>query len=188
MPAKQARLARAPRSNKNLAPPIEAPEPTHRHPNLGVAPLDLTAGYPAAAATLRRDKAAIARVALTTLADKDPQFATLFSGPRRDVLLADAEVLIERLALSVTSNDPRPTAEYAEWIGPVFRRKRISLWQVANVCAAIRDNVVTRLDEPAGASAVAAMDGAIAVLRKNGRVGGDGHTRNPLLKWFYRGV
>ncbi len=189
-PASESKPKRAarPRPRKAVAPPVEALEPTHRHPNLGVAPLDLTAGYPAAAATLRRDKEAIARVALTTLADKDPEFGARFVGPMQVELLRDAEVLIERLALSVTSNDPRPMAEYAEWIGPVFRRKRVSLWELASMCAAIRDNVVSRLDPDAAASAVTALDGAIAVLRKNGRVGGDGHKRNPLLRWFYRGV
>jgi hypothetical protein len=33
-----------------------------------------------------------------------------------------------------------------------------------------------------------ALDAAIEVLRKNGRLGGDGHKRNALLKWLYRGV
>ena len=32
------------------------------------------------------------------------------------------------------------------------------------------------------------LDAAIDVLRKNGRLGGDPHKRNALLKWFYRGV
>jgi hypothetical protein len=34
----------------------------------------------------------------------------------------------------------------------------------------------------------AAMDAAIGVLRKNGRLAGDMHGRNALLKWLYKGV
>jgi hypothetical protein len=178
--------ARKPRAPKTA--PIPAPEPTHRHPSLGLAPLDLTAGFPAAAEVLRRDKAAIAAAALEALDAADPDFRGRFDevGMRR--LLADAEVLIDRLALSVAANDPRPMAQYAEWIDPIFRRRRVSLWDLAALCGAIKEVATSRLDEGAAAAMNAAMDAAIGVLRKNGRLAGDMHGRNALLKWLYKGV
>ena len=181
-PARPSRPARARRA---AAP---ATEPSHRHPNLGLPPLDLTAGFPAAAAALRRNRSAIAAAALQAVVAHEPEFADRFDQVGLRQLLADAEVLIDRLAISVASNDPRPMAEYAEWIDPIFRRRRVSLWDLAALCAAIRDTAAPRLDEAAAASLTRALNAAIEVLRKNGRLGGDTHKRDALLQWLYRGV
>jgi hypothetical protein len=165
-----------------------APEPAHRHPNLGKPPIDMTAGFPAAAAILRRDKAAIAAGAIEAAIAADPEFRARFSQAGLRRLLQDAEALIDRLAASVASNDPRPMAEFAEWIGPIFRRRGVSLWDVAAVCDGIREAAAPRLAEGEATAMATAIDGAATVLRKNGRLGGDGHKRNALLKWLYRGV
>ena len=184
-PAPAARAKRAPRASKELA---VAPAPTHRHPNLGLAPIDMTAGYPAAAAALRRDRAAIAAVALEAAMAADPELRDRFDAPGLDRLRNDAEVLVERLAMCVASNDSRWLAEYAEWIGPVLRRRGVSQWDAVPVCEAIREVVGARLGDEESAVAGHSLDAAIAVFRKNGRLGGDGHKRNALLKWLYRGV
>jgi hypothetical protein len=177
---------RTARSRKPAA--ATAPEPTHRHPNLGHPPLDMTAGFPEAAGVLSRDRAEIADAALTAVLDHDPEFRDRFGEVGLRQLLADAEVLIGRLAYSVTSGDPRPMADYAEWIDPIFRRRRVSLWDLSVLCMAIRDVAARRVGADAAGAVTEAMDAAIAVLRKNGRLGGDGHKRNALLKWLYRGV
>ncbi len=104
------------------------------------------------------------------------------------LLLADSEVMVERLATAVGANEPGLMAEYAEWIAPVLRRRRQSLWDMAAVCTAAKDVVGRRLDGDAADSAMRALDAAIESLRKNGRLAGDGHRRNALLKWLYRGV
>ena len=186
VPAKASRPARARKSE--VAAPAAPSEPAHRHPNLGKAPLDLTAGFPAAAAILRRDKAAIASEALETVAGHDVDFKARFDQLELARLALDGQVLIDKAATCVAADDPRPMSEYAEWIDPFFRRRRISLWDLAAVCAAIRDAAAPRLDEPAAASMTRTMNAAIAVLRKNGRLGGDGHKRDALLEWLYKGV
>ncbi len=169
------------------ARPVPAPvEPDHWHPNLGRPPVDLQAGFPAAADVLRASRSEIAAAALTAVADSD--FRSRLGEVRLRLLLADTEVMVERLAMAVGADDPRLMAEYAEWAGPVLRRRRQSLWDMAAVCAAARDVVRPRLDEPAAVAAIRALDAAVEVLRKNGRLGGDGHRRNALLKWLYRGV
>jgi hypothetical protein len=177
---------RAARTRKPALAP--APEPVHRHPNLGRPPLDMTAGFPGAAEVLRRDRAGIAAAALAAVLDRDPEFRDRFGEVGLRQLLADAEVLIGRLAYSVTSGDPRPMADYAEWIDPMFRRRRVSLWDLSELCMAIRDVAARRVEPEAAAAVTEAMDAAIAVLRKNGRLGGDGHKRNALFKWLYRGI
>jgi hypothetical protein len=167
---------------------VAAAEPAHRHPNLGKAPIDMTAGFPAAADALRRNRAAIAADALVAAVAADPELQLRFDDAGLRQLLHDSEVLIDRLAMCVASNDPRPMAEYAEWIGPVFRRRGVSLWDVVALCESIRETAKPQLEDDEAAALGRALDAAVEVLRKNGRLAGDGHKRNALLKWLYRGV
>jgi hypothetical protein len=90
--------------------------------------------------------------------------------------------------MCVAANDSRPMAEYAEWIGPTFRRRGVSLWDVAALCNGIRETATPKLGDDEAGALGRALDAAVEVLRKNGRLGGDGHKRNGLLKWLYRGV
>ena len=165
-----------------------APEPAHRHPNLGLAPIDMTAGFPAAADALRRDKAALAAGALEAAIDADPEFKARFDEAGLRHLHHDAEVLIERLAMCVAGNDRRWLAEYAEWVGPIFRRRGVSQSDVAALCEGLRKTVGPRLGHDELAVMDRSLDAAIAVFKKNGRLAGDSHKRNALLKWLYRGV
>lgn len=186
-PAKPPRTART-RKPAAVAAPRPVPEPTHRHPNLGLAPIDMKAGFPTAAAALTRDREAIARDAIEAAIAADPDFRADFDDAGLRRLAHDTEVLIERLAMCVSSNDSRWLAEYAEWLGPQFRRRRVSQWHVVSVCEAVREIVGGRLPAEESAPAGRSLDAAIAVFRRNGRIGGDPHKRNALLKWLYRGV
>jgi hypothetical protein len=165
-----------------------APEPTHHHPNLGLAPIDMTAGFPAAADALRRDKAALAAGALEAAIDADPEFKARFDEAGLRHLHHDAEVLIERLAMCVAGNDRRWLAEYAEWVGPIFRRRGVAQSDLAALCEGLRKAVAPRLGHDELAVTDRSLDAAIAVFGKNGRLAGDSHKRNALLKWLYRGV
>lgn len=184
--AASAKPARSRKAGKHVA--VIALEPTHRHPNLGLAPLDMDAGFTAEANVLRRDKAAIAAAALVAAVAADPDFQLRFDDAGLRQLLHDAEVLIDRLAMCLDANDTRPMAEYAEWIGPIFRRRSVSLWDLVEICNGIREIVAPTLGQEASKAMDGILDAAIEVLRKNGRLGGDPHKRNALLKWFYRGV
>ena len=178
--------ARSRKAGKQVA--VVAPEPTHRHPNLGLAPLDMEAGFTAEANVLRRDKAAIAAAALVAAVAADPDLQLRFDDAGLRQLLHDAEVLIDRLAMCLDADDARPMAEYAEWIGPILRRRGVSLWDLVEICNGIREIVAPTLGQEACKAMNGILDAAIDVLRKNGRLGGDPHKRNALLKWFYRGV
>jgi hypothetical protein len=170
------------------APPaLRAPEPAHRHPNLGKAPEDMRAGFPVAADAILRDKILIAARALEVAMDWDPTIAKRCDEQARASLLRDAELLTERLAMCISSDDPRWLAEYAEWIGPIYRRRGVPLADLAALAEGIR--VATTSLAPGEAEARdRALDAAAAVLRKNGRLAGDRHKRNALLRWLYRGV
>ena len=148
----------------------------------------MTAGFPAAAAALRREKAGIAAAALEAAFAADPELRGHFDDAGVRQLLHDTEVLTDRLAMSVASDDARPMAEYAEWIGPIFRRRGVSLWDLVAVCKGLGETLASRFTGEESGAIGRALDAAIQVLGKNGRLGGDGHKRNALLKWLYRGV
>ena len=180
--------AKPARAIKRARALVVVPEPTHRHPNLGLAPIDMTAGFPAAADALRRDKAALAAGALEAAIDADPEFKARFDEAGLRHLHHDAEVLIERLAMCVAGNDRRWLAEYAEWVGPIFRRRGVAQSDLAALCEGLRKAVAPRRGHDELAVTDRSLDAAIAVFRKNGRLAGDSHKRNALLKWLYRGV
>jgi hypothetical protein len=150
--------------------------------------MDMTAGFPTAAAVLRRSRSKIAARALEVVVAADPDFRPRFDDAGLRQLLHDTEVLIDRLAMCVESNDSRPIAEYAEWIGPVMRRRGVSLWDIAALCEGVREVATPKFGDAEAAAIGRALDAAVAVLRKNGRLGGDPHKRNALFKWLYRGV
>lgn len=165
----------------------EKARPGH-HPNLGLAPIDLTAGYPAAAEKLRDNASRISAAALEAAAEADPTIRTRYDqvGLRR--LLRDGELLVARLATCLASGEDGLLVEYAEWIGPICRRRGVPLGDMSALCAGIRGALEPDLTADEFAAAGRALDAAAARFKRNGRLAGDGHKRNSLLKWMYRGV
>jgi hypothetical protein len=159
-----------------------------RHPNLGLAPVDMNAGFSGAAARVRRDKAGIAARGLEAAVTADPTLRTRYDDPALRRLLRDGELLVERLAMCLGNDDVRWLAQYAEWIGPTYRRRQVPLADLATLCAGVREAIAPDLTEDELACADRALDAAQVVLRRNGRVAGDQHKRRALFKWMYRGV
>ncbi len=172
------------------APPVRAaaPQPAHRHPNLGLAPANMTAAFPQVAQALRTQKLNVAAHALEAAIAADPTIQARHGEVALRQLLRDAETLIERLAMDMGSGDPRWLAEYAEWVGPIYRRRGIPQADVATLCEGLRSVARLSLEPDASAQMDRCLDAAIAVFKKNGRLAGDQHKRNSLLRWLYRGV
>ena len=103
-------------------------------------------------------------------------------------LLRDAELLTERLAMCLGSNDTRWLGEYAEWIIPVYRRRGVSLLDLATVCEGLGRVIAPDLGPEEGELADRSLDAAVVVLRRDSRLAGDRHKRNALWKWMYKGV
>jgi hypothetical protein len=148
----------------------------------------MTAGYPDAAERLRRDRLKIAARALVIATDTDATISERYDevGLRR--LLRDAEILIERLAMCLASDNPRWLEGFAEWIAPIYRRRGVTLLDLAALAAGIGTAVETDLSDEERACATRALDAATAVFRRNSHIAGDRHKRNALWKWMYRGV
>jgi hypothetical protein len=158
------------------------------HPNLGLAPFDMASAYPAAAANVRRDAARISAAALEVVKTADPTFRARYDDAKLGMLARDAELLAERLAMCLGGGGVRWLADYAEWIAPIERRRGIVQGDLARLCAAMAEALEPELGADELAAAKRALDAAAGVFNRNGRVAGDRHHRNALLKWMYKGV
>jgi len=164
------------------------PRPAHRHPNLGLAPISMTAGFTEAAEKLRRDSLKIAARALVAATEADPTIKERYSDVGLRRLVRDSEVLTERLAMCLASDNPRWLGGFAEWVAPIYRRRGVTLLDVAALCSGIREAIEPDLSADELDSATRALEAATTVFRRNSRLAGDRHKRNALWKWMYRGV
>ena len=148
----------------------------------------MMAAYPAAAAKLRGDIAKISTAALEAAVTADPTIRTRYDKVGLQLLLRDGELLVDRLATCLAGGQDLWLTEYAEWVGPIHRRRGVPLGDLATLCAGIDKTIEPDLSPDEHAAAARSLDAAAAILTRNGRVAGDRHRRNAFLKWMYRGV
>jgi hypothetical protein len=158
------------------------------HPSLGRAPRDLTAGSPTAAHHIRASIPTLAARALESAVDRDPTLKTRYDEVALRERLRDAELLADRVALSVAAGDPEPAKEYADWTTPVYRRKQVPLDDLINLLEGLRQAVPSVVDGQALADAQAAIDDAIVQYRWHRRLAGDARKRNAFLQFIYKGA
>jgi hypothetical protein len=157
------------------------------HPSLGRPPRDLSAGSPAAARHIRASIEQLAARALESAVDRDPTLKTRYDELGLRERLHDAELIADRIALSVAAGDPVPAREYADWTSPVYRRKRIPLDDLINLCEGLRAALPAVLRPDELPSADRALDAAIAKYRWHRRIAGDARKRNAFLQFIYKG-
>ena len=157
------------------------------HPSLGRPPLDLTAGSPGAARRIREAAPTLAARALATALDRDPTLRERNDEVGLRERLRDAELLAERVALAVAAGDTTPVREYADWTSPVYRRKRVPLDDLINLCEGLRAAFPLALVASELPEADAALDAAIAQYRWHRRLAGDARKRNAFLQFIYKG-
>jgi hypothetical protein len=158
------------------------------HPSLGLPPPDRTAGYPAAAARIRDDQARLAGRALRVAMDADPTIRERYDEAGQRLLLHDAELLAERVALCLEIGDPGPAREYAEWTAPVYRRRGTPMDDLVGLCEGLRAAFPSILVPAEIPPASDALDAAIKAYRWHRRIAGDARKRNPILQLLYKGA
>ncbi len=158
------------------------------HPSLGQAPRSLEAGYPAAAARLREQRSSIAARALEVAVDADPSIRRRYSRVALRGLLSDTEVLVDRLALCVASDDAFFLAEFADQSATVFRRKKVAVMDVMALLEGIRASARGVLTEDEVASADRGIDAAVAVYKRYHHIRGDARPWNPVTSKLYKGI
>ena len=157
------------------------------HPSLGLPPLDAAVGQPDAARRIREAAPRLAARALTVALEADPTLRERNDEPGLRARLRDAELLAERLAISVATNDPGPLREYADWTSPVYRRKRVPLDDLIALCEGLRAGLPAILAPGELTSAGVALDAAIEGYRWHRRIAGDARRKNPFLQAIYKG-
>jgi hypothetical protein len=157
------------------------------HPSLGLPPLDLTAGSPGAARRIQDAVEMLGARALAAAIDRDPTLRDRNDEIGLRQRLRDAELLAERIALAVAADDPTPAREYADWTAPVYRRKRVPLDDLINLCEGLRVALPAVLAPAELGRADVAIDAAIAQYRWHRRLAGDARKRNAFLQFIYKG-
>ena len=147
----------------------------------------MTAGYPEAAERLRSARARLGARALEVALDTTPGMRERYDelGLRR--LLRDAELLVDRVAMSVAANDDYFTRDYAGWTVIVYRRRKVPMDDLVALCEGIRSAVASVLSPAELPSANDALDGAIDVFRWSRRLAGDARKKNAFLQFLYKG-
>jgi hypothetical protein len=157
------------------------------HPSLGLPPSDPTAGLPDAAARIRTNEPRLAARALRVAMDGDATIERRFDETGLRQLLRDAELLAERVAVSVETAQPDLAREYAEWTAPVYRRRGVSMDDVVALCEGLREAFPSVLAPGELPAADAALDAAITAYRWHRRIAGDARRKNAFLQFLYKG-
>ena len=157
------------------------------HPSLGLPPLDPTAGFPDAAARIQANQARLGARALAIALDADPTIRDRYDEAGQRLLLHDAMLLAERVALCVGAANPGLAREYAEWTAPVYRRRKVPMDDLVALCEGLRAALPTVLGPAELHAASAALDQAVDAYRWHRRLAGDARKKNAFLQFLYKG-
>jgi hypothetical protein len=157
------------------------------HPSLGLPPRDTTTAWADIARRIRETAPELAARALAVAIDRDPTLRTRYDEIGLRERLLDAQVLAERIAYSVSVDDPSAAGEYADWTAPVYRRKRVPLDDLINLCEGLRAAIAGAMAPPVADEADRSIDAAIAQYKWHRRIAGDARKRNAFLQFIYKG-
>ena len=108
------------------------------HPSLGLPPPDSGGRRTDAGRRVRESAARLAARALAVAMDADRTLGERYDEDGLRARLHDAELLAERLALALDLEDPTPMREYADWVSPTYRRKKVPLGDLMALCEGLR--------------------------------------------------
>ena len=154
---------------------------------MGNPPPDLSAGHPRGAEALHAARQRVGARALETAIAADPGLSGRYDELGLRQLLRDAELLTERVAMSIGADDPYFVREYATWTSIVYRRRKVPLDDVIGLALGIRAALPSVVDDDARASGERAIDEAIDVFKWNRRLAGDARKKNAFLQFIYKG-
>ncbi len=151
-------------------------------------PPDMTAGFPAAAARLVAARDSLGAKALEDALVAVPDMRDRYDELGLRTLLRDTHVMVERIAKAVASGDPTWTREWADWVSPVYRRRKVPMADVLAIWTALGNACASMLGDDERPALDAAIGEAAAVFRYYKRFAGDAGKKNPILNAIYRGV
>ena len=157
------------------------------HPALGLPTTDMTAGFPAGADRIRASRGRLAARALEVAVDGDPTLRERHGDTGLRHLLRDLDGYLERMARAVASGSPAQVREWAEWVAPVFRRRRVPMDDLIALSEGLRVALAAVLTSEERVVADAALDEGIAVFHWHRGLAGDARKRNRYLFALYKG-
>ena len=95
--------------------------------------------------------------------------------------------MIERLAYALDYGEQDGLAGWADWVVPVYRRRRVPMDDVINLCEGLRVALPAVMAPDELPSADRALDAAIDRYRWHRRIAGDARKRNAFLQFIYKG-
>ncbi len=157
------------------------------HPALGLPPDDPTAGRPEAARRLRRQRSTVATLALKAAIETDRTLADRYDAIVMRTLLRDYDRHVEQFALALETGEARYVTEWAEWIVPIYRRRRISARDQRTLVGALRPAAAAVLPPNDAAAFGELVDAWFERLRLYQRLPGD-HKGNPVARFIWKGA
>jgi hypothetical protein len=137
---------------------------------------------------VRESAARLAARALAVAMDADRTLGERYDEDGLRARLHDAELLAERLALALDLEDPTPMREYADWVSPTYRRKKVPLGDLMALCEGLRTALPDVLAPGQLPTAGLALDEAIAMFKWHRRLAGDARKKNAFLQFLYKGA
>jgi hypothetical protein len=157
------------------------------HPAIGLPPSDPTVGLPDAAARLRRSRARIGQIALQATLRIDPTFQERHDELALRRILRDYDQHVEQLARALETGEDRFVVQYAEWLVPIYRRRRLRMNDVVTTIQGLREGVMSALTADTIPAMSSLMDRWIDRLRRHRRLPGD-HRGNALVRLIWKGA
>ena len=147
----------------------------------------MRAGFPAAAERVRVARARLGTRALEVALQRDPTLRERAGETGLRQLLRDTEVFVERIARALASGDPGQAREWADWVAPVYRRRKVPMDDMATLSEGLRSALAALLAPEEQAAADVALDQAVETFRRYRRIAGDARKRSRIMTALYKG-
>jgi len=157
------------------------------HYALGLPDPDMRAGFPAAAERVRAARARLGARTLEVALQRDPTLRERAGETGLRQLLRDTEIFVERVARALASGDSGQAREWADWVAPVYRRRKVPMDDLVTLSEGLRDAIAAILTPEEQVAADAALDEAIATFRRYRRIAGDARKRSRIMTALYKG-
>ena len=157
------------------------------HPYRGEIPADPNAGFPRGGAQIRAHWRHLSELAFSEALRRDPRLGERYDERALRVFYRDYERHFEQLARALSSGTDETVQQYAEWLTPLMRRRRVPMADLVTFIAAMAPAARTVLTPAEDEAAQDIIDRWVKRQYKAKKLPGD-RKRNPVLSFFWRGV
>ena len=157
------------------------------HPSLGLPPADTTAGLPDAAARLRANRERLCRLALQSTVNAEEGFTERYDETSLRLFMRDLTRHLEQLAKALETGDVNNVKNYAEWLVPVYRRRRVPMRDFMAIVRGLQAAVGTVLTPEEREVDDSYFESWYDELKHHERIPGD-HKGNALVRFFWKGA